>query len=79
MSDYSKLHHLSDKACIIGVGQTEFSKASGQSVAALALQASRAAISDAGLKPPDIDAILPYAVGPTADEMAAPLGIADLR
>ena len=79
MSDYIKLNHVSDKACIIGVGQTEFSKASGQSVAALALQASRAAISDAGLKPPDIDAILPYAVGPTADEMAAQLGIADLR
>ena len=45
----------------------------------LALQAARAAIADAGLKPGDIDAILPYVLGPTSDEMAAQLGIADLR
>ena len=46
---------------------------------ALALQAARAAIADAGLKPREIDAILPYVLGPTSDEMAAQLGISDLR
>lgn len=70
---------ISDKACIVGVGQTDYSKASGRSVQTLALQAARAAIADAGLKPPDIDAILPYVLGPGADEMAAQLGISDLR
>ncbi len=32
-----------------------------------------------GSKPPDIDAILPYVLGPTSDEMASQLGISDLR
>jgi len=75
----SDLRALSDRACIVGVGQTDYSKASGRSVQTLALQAARAAISDAGLQPRDIDAILPYVLGPTSDEMAAQLGISDLR
>lgn len=73
------LRELSDKACIVGIGQTDYSKASGRSVQTLALQAARAAIADAGLKPHDIDAILPYILGPTADEIASQLGISDLR
>jgi acetyl-CoA acetyltransferase len=75
----SDLRELSDRACIVGIGQTDYSKASGRSVQMLALQAARAAIADAGLKPGDIDAILPYVLGPTSDEMAAQLGISDLR
>ena len=73
------LRDLSDRACIVGVGQTDYSKASGRSVQALALQAARAAIADAGIEPPDIDAVLPYVLGPTSDEMASQLGISDLR
>jgi len=73
------LRALRDRACITGVGQTDYSKASGRSVQTLALQAARAAIADAGLKPNDVDAILPYVLGPTSDEMAAQLGISDLR
>jgi acetyl-CoA acetyltransferase len=79
MASYGSLRNLSDQACLVGVGQTDYSKASGRSVTKLALQAARAAIADAGLRPPDIDAILPYVPGPTADEMAAQLGIGDLR
>ncbi len=70
----SDLRELSDRACIVGIGQTDYSKASGRSVQMLALQAARAAIADAGLKPSDIDAILPYVLGPTSDEMASQLG-----
>src|SRR4029078_6003992 len=66
----SDLRALSDRACITGVGQTDYSKASGRSVQTLALQATRNAVADAGLKPSDIDAILPYVLGPTSDEMA---------
>ena len=54
---------LRDRACITGVGQTDYSKQSGRSVQVLALQAARAAIADAGLKPNEIDAILPYVLG----------------
>jgi acetyl-CoA acetyltransferase len=74
-----ELRDLSDKACIVGIGQTDYSKQSGRSVHTLALQAARAAIADAGLQTRDIDAILPYILGPTADEMASELGISDLR
>ena len=75
----SDLRELSDKACIVGVGQTDYSKESVRSVLTLGVQAARAAVADAGLKPGDIDAILPYVLGPTADEMAAQLGISELR
>lgn len=75
----SELRALRDKACIVGVGQTDYSKESGRSVLKLAVQAAQAAVADAGLKPGDIDAILPYVIGPTADEMAAQLGISELR
>ena len=75
----SDLRAHSDRACITGGGQTDYSKQSGRSVQVLALQAARAAIADAGLKPNEIDAILPYVLGPTSDEMAAQLGISDLR
>jgi acetyl-CoA acetyltransferase len=73
------LRELSDKACIVGIGQTDYSKESGRSVLTLGVQAARNAIVDAGLKPGDIDAILPYVLGPSADDMAAQLGISELR
>ena len=75
----SELRELSDKACITGVGQTDYSKESGRSVLRLGVEAARAAIADARLQPGDVDAILPYVLGPTADEMAAQLGISELR
>jgi acetyl-CoA acetyltransferase len=75
----SDLRALRDRACITGVGQTDYSKQSGRSVQTLALQAARGAIADAGLRPGEVDAILPYVLGPTSDEMAAQLGISDLR
>ena len=77
--NHSDLRGISDKACIVGVGQTDYSKASGRSVQALALQAARAAIADAGLKGRDIDDVFPLRAVLGADEMAAQLGISDLR
>ena len=68
---------LCDRACIVGVGQTDYSKASGRSVQALALQAARAGHRRRWAQPPDIDAILPYVLGPTSDEMASQLGISN--
>ena len=42
---------LRDRAAIVGVGYTEFSKNSGVSTLTLALRAIRAAVDDAGLRP----------------------------
>ncbi|MEQ8840324.1 MAG: hypothetical protein RIB98_05050 [Acidimicrobiales bacterium] len=47
-------------ACITGVGFTELSKNSGRSVLAVAADACRAAIADAGLTPGDIDGVVTY-------------------
>lgn len=44
-----------NKAAIIGVGQTEFSKDSGRSTLHMALEVILQALDDAGLRPEDID------------------------
>jgi acetyl-CoA acetyltransferase len=46
---------LSDRAAIVGIGATEFSKDSGRSELRLALEAVVAALADAGLEPGDVD------------------------
>ena len=47
--------NLKDKYCIVGVGETEFSKNSGRTTKAMAVEAVRKAILDAGLKASDVD------------------------
>ncbi|HEY2751596.1 thiolase C-terminal domain-containing protein [Phenylobacterium sp.] len=47
-----------DKAAVVGIGQTEFSRDSGRSVLSLASEASLKAIADAGLTVDDIDGIV---------------------
>jgi len=49
-------------AAITGTGATAYTKASGRSVLALADEAARAAIADAGLAPADIDGIASFMV-----------------
>jgi acetyl-CoA acetyltransferase len=49
---------IRNKAAIIGVGQTEFSKDSGRSTLHMALEAILEALEDAGLRPEDVDAIV---------------------
>jgi acetyl-CoA acetyltransferase len=44
---------------ILGIGQTEFGRRSGRSLQSLVAEASRLAIADAGLKPADIDGVIP--------------------
>ena len=67
-------------AAIAGIGQTEFSKHSGRSELRLALEASAAAIDDAGLAPSDIDGMITFSNDPS-DEYAliANLGIEEIR
>jgi acetyl-CoA acetyltransferase len=69
-----------NKAAIVGIGQTEFSKNSGRSELQLAAEAVRAAIHDAGLPPADIDGTVTF-VQDTNDELALmrSVGIEEMR
>jgi len=49
-----------DKAAIVGLGATEFSKNSGRSEMRLAMEAINAALADAGLAPGDVDGIVSF-------------------
>jgi acetyl-CoA acetyltransferase len=50
------------KACIVGIGQTEFSKASGRSEQQLAAEAILAACNDAGIDPASIDGMTTFSL-----------------
>jgi acetyl-CoA acetyltransferase len=71
---------LKNKAAIVGIGQTEFSKSSGRSELQLAAEAVRAAILDAGLQPSDVDGTVTFTID-TSDELALmrSVGIQRLR
>ena len=68
---------LSDRYCIVGVGETEYSRGSGRTTRALAVEAVRNAILDAGLTPRDVDGMLDYQGGDStlANWVAPDLGI----
>ena len=71
---------LTDKSAVTGIGETEYSKNSGKSVVALQMEASLKAIADAGLKPNDIDGVIPYGnLQVVAEDFNTNLGIQDLR
>src|SRR5712692_7480208 len=69
--------NLKDKYCIVGVGETEFSKNSGRTTRAMAVEAVRKAILDAGLKASDVDGMMSYQNGDStfAPNVAPDLGI----
>src|SRR5205814_5034514 len=68
---------LKDKYCIVGVGETEYSRGSNRSTRAMAVEAVRKAILDAGLKASDVDGMLDYQSGDStlAPHVAPDLGI----
>jgi acetyl-CoA acetyltransferase len=51
------------KYCIVGVGETEYSRGSGRTTRAMAVEAVRNAMNDAGLSPLDVDGMLSYHSG----------------
>ena len=63
--------------CIVGIGETEYSRASGRSTRALGVEAVRKAILDAGLTPQDVDGMLSYHSNDSTPSVAiaADLGI----
>lgn len=71
---------LSRRAAVTGLGETVYAKSSDKSVLRLALEASLAAIHDAGLKPGEIDGLIPYAgMGVVAEDLIVNLGLDDVR
>jgi acetyl-CoA acetyltransferase len=70
---------LSGSCAIVGVGETDYVRGSPESPADLILQASAEAIADAGLRPADVDGILPASQYLTNEEIAANLGVPDVR
>ncbi|MBK6657626.1 MAG: lipid-transfer protein [Proteobacteria bacterium] len=71
---------VGDRACIVGIGHTEYSRDSGRSEMALACEAIGAAIADAGLTPADIDGITKYTMDNNDPiDIARNLGIPELR
>ncbi len=73
------MESLKDRACIVGVGESDFTRGSNRTELRLMLEASANAIRDAGLKPHDIDGIVGPPIGAPAEHFAANLGIEDLR
>ncbi len=67
------------RMAIAGIGETGYLRGSDQSVLQMVLAASMAAITDAGLTPADVDGILPPPGFVAWDEIAAHLGIRDVR
>jgi acetyl-CoA acetyltransferase len=70
---------ISGKAAIVGIGETDYLRGTDQSILQMILSASMAAIKDAGLKPSDVDGIIPPPGFVAWDEIAAHLGVTDVR
>ncbi len=72
---------MTARACIVGIGETRYCRGegSGLSQLALQLQAAALAIAEAGVKPRQIDGIMPFPNLGSAEEFAANLGCHNLR
>ncbi len=72
---------LKDRACIVGIGETEYCRGEGSGMTLLGIQlkASLAAIADAGLTGKQIDGIMAFPNLGTAEVFAASLGCSNLR
>lgn len=70
---------IAGATAIVGIGATEFSKASGRSELQLACESVTAAIADAGLKPSDVDGMVTFtAESSSENHVARNVGIGDL-
>lgn len=67
------------EVAIVGIGETPFFRGTSVPARRLILDAALDAARDAGIQPSEIDGILPPAAVMTGEEIAANLGIADLR
>lgn len=72
---------MKQAACIVGIGETDFCRkpGSGRTQLAIQLEASLAAIADAGLEPSEIDGIMPFPNLGEAEHFSANLGCKNIR
>lgn len=72
---------IKEQACIVGIGQTPFTRGTDEEPNdfRLQLRAAEAAIEDAGLESGQIDGVCPYVSLGIAEDFAVHLGIRDLR
>ena len=65
---------------IVGIGQTEFSKAAGRSETRLAAEAILAALADAGLTSDDVDGVVSYTIDPVEEtELVRAIGAPEVH
>lgn len=68
------------KAAIVGIGATDFSKASGRSELHLAVEAVKYALADAGLTPADVDGFVTFDIDSNPEnDVARNLGVPGYR
>ncbi len=70
---------LHEAGAVTGVGETRYMRGTDRTPVSLAMEAALNAIADAGLKPTDIDGLIPYGAGAVAEDFVTNFGIADLR
>lgn len=68
------------EAAVTGTGRTAFSKSSGRTPLAMAAEAARAALDDAGGRPSRVDGIIDFSTGDSASgpDVARAIGAVDL-
>ncbi|MBM4411450.1 MAG: lipid-transfer protein [Chloroflexi bacterium] len=73
------MESLRNRVAIAGIGETEYSRASGRSETRLALEAILHALDDAGLRREDVDGLMRWSVDTSSEaEIASNLGVRDL-
>ncbi|MFZ6003202.1 MAG: thiolase C-terminal domain-containing protein [Actinomycetota bacterium] len=65
-------------AAIVGVGESDYVRGSDRHVCELILDAAMEAISDAGMRPADVDGIIPPPGFISSEELAGHLGVPDV-
>lgn len=73
------MRSLRDRCAIVGVGNTAYTRGTTASTLELQLAAATAALDDAGLRPADVDAVMPNDVSERiVEEFILNLGLSDL-